>query len=256
VLGLCAVGVRRAAVNANWCDHLTGAQEVPARTYAGAGAGDLPPVRRRDSLDYKAHARRTSTNCRPGAHPLGPAGANGPVVASSTGWSAGRRRQHTACCRRARSRREPTIGAAHGHRCRSRRRDAVAGTPTSTSTRTTASRRATQARGDFPGGEIRRISWSRTARAVVRGGLEPPRTIPPWATGTRSASRWASGSPRALLLAALLAAGVRPARRPRRLAGDRRRRRSPRQGLARPARVASRRRHRRRLRLARSPRAL
>jgi len=80
VLGLAAVGAAGAGLNANWSKHLTGAEEVPARTTQAQGQVILHVAPDGRSIDYKLIASNIDNVVQAHIH-VGPAGANGPVVA-------------------------------------------------------------------------------------------------------------------------------------------------------------------------------
>ena len=80
VLGLAAVGAAGAGLNANWSKHLTGAEEVPARTTQAQGQVILHVAPDGRSIDYKLIASNIDNVVQAHIH-VGAAGANGPVVA-------------------------------------------------------------------------------------------------------------------------------------------------------------------------------
>jgi hypothetical protein len=80
VLGLAAVGAAGAGLNANWSKHLTGAEEVPARTTQAQGQVILHVAPDGMSIDYKLIASNIDNVVQAHIH-VGPAGANGPIVA-------------------------------------------------------------------------------------------------------------------------------------------------------------------------------
>ena len=80
VLGLAAVGAAGAGLNANWSKHLTGAEEVPARTTQAQGQVILHVAPDGRSIDYKLIASNIDNVVQAHIH-VGPAGANGPIVA-------------------------------------------------------------------------------------------------------------------------------------------------------------------------------
>jgi CHRD domain len=80
VLGLAAVGAAGAGLNANWSKHLTGAEEVPARTTQAQGQVILHVAPDGRSIDYKLIASNIDNVVQAHIH-VGAAGANGPIVA-------------------------------------------------------------------------------------------------------------------------------------------------------------------------------
>jgi len=80
VLGLAAVGAAGAGLNANWSKHLTGAEEVPARATRAQGQVILHVAPDEQSIDYKLIATNIDNVVQAHIH-VGPAGANGPIVA-------------------------------------------------------------------------------------------------------------------------------------------------------------------------------
>jgi hypothetical protein len=80
VLGLAAVGAAGAGLNANWSKHLTGAEEVPARTTKAQGQAILHLSKDGQSIDYRLIATNIDNVVQAHIH-VGPAGANGPIVA-------------------------------------------------------------------------------------------------------------------------------------------------------------------------------
>ena len=79
VLGLAAVGAAGAGLNANWSDHLTGAQEVPARPTQAQGQAIFHLSDDGQSIDYKLMATNIENVVQAHIH-LGRAGANGNIV--------------------------------------------------------------------------------------------------------------------------------------------------------------------------------
>jgi hypothetical protein len=79
VLGLAVIGGAGAGLNANWSDHLTGAQEVPARDTKGQGQAIFHLSDDGTSLDYKLMATNIENVVQAHIH-LGRAGANGNIV--------------------------------------------------------------------------------------------------------------------------------------------------------------------------------
>jgi hypothetical protein len=79
VLGLVAVGVAAAGLNGNWSDHLTGAQEVPARDTQGQGQAIFHLSNDGTSLDYTVIASNIDNVFMAHIHRQVP-GMNGPIV--------------------------------------------------------------------------------------------------------------------------------------------------------------------------------
>jgi hypothetical protein len=79
VLGLAAVGVAGAGLNANWSDHLTGTEEVPVRETGAQGQAIFHLSKDGQSIDFRLIATNID-NVRQAHIHVGPAGANGPVV--------------------------------------------------------------------------------------------------------------------------------------------------------------------------------
>ena len=80
MLGLAAVGAAGAGLNANWSKHLTGAEEVPARATRAQGQVILHVAPDEQSIDYRLIATNIDNVVQAHIH-VGPAGANGPIVA-------------------------------------------------------------------------------------------------------------------------------------------------------------------------------
>ena len=80
VFGLAAVGAAGAGLTANWSKHLTGAEEFPARTTQAQGQVILHVAPDGESIDYRLIASNIDNVVQAHIH-VGPAGANGPVVA-------------------------------------------------------------------------------------------------------------------------------------------------------------------------------
>ena len=80
MLGLAAVGAAGAGSNANWSKHLTGAEEVPARATRAQGQVILHVAPDEQSIDYTLIATNIDNVVQAHIH-VGPAGANGPIVA-------------------------------------------------------------------------------------------------------------------------------------------------------------------------------
>jgi hypothetical protein len=80
VLGLAAVGAAGAGLNANWSKHLTGAEEVPARTTKAQGQAILHLSKDEQSIDYRLIATNIDNVVQAHIH-VGAAGTNGPIVA-------------------------------------------------------------------------------------------------------------------------------------------------------------------------------
>ena len=80
MLGLAAVGAAGAGLNANWSKHLTGAEEVPARATPAQGQVILHVAPDGQSIDYRLIATNIDNVVQAHIH-VGPAGANGPIVA-------------------------------------------------------------------------------------------------------------------------------------------------------------------------------
>ena len=78
-LGLAVIGGAGAGLNANWSDHLTGDQEVPARPTTGQGQAIFHLSDDGESIDYRLIATNID-NVRQAHIHIGAAGANGPVV--------------------------------------------------------------------------------------------------------------------------------------------------------------------------------
>jgi CHRD domain len=78
-LGLAVIGAAGAGLNANWSDHLTGAQEVPARDTKGQGQAIFHLSDDGSSLDYKLMATNIENVVQAHIH-LGRAGVNGNIV--------------------------------------------------------------------------------------------------------------------------------------------------------------------------------
>ena len=80
VLGLATVGAAAAGIGAVWSDHLTGAQEVPARDTQAQGQAIFQLSEDETSLEFRLVASNISNVVASHIH-VGPAGTNGPVVA-------------------------------------------------------------------------------------------------------------------------------------------------------------------------------
>jgi hypothetical protein len=80
VLGLAAVGAAGAGINANWSEHLTGAEEVPPRATKAQGQAILHLSRDSQSLDYRLIATNIENVVAAHIH-IGAPDVNGPVVA-------------------------------------------------------------------------------------------------------------------------------------------------------------------------------
>jgi hypothetical protein len=78
-LGLAAVGAAGAGLNGNWSDHLTGAQEVPARDTRAQGQAIFHLSDDGQSMDYKLIATNIENVVQAHIH-LGAAGSNGNIV--------------------------------------------------------------------------------------------------------------------------------------------------------------------------------
>jgi len=78
-LGLAAVGVAGAGLNANWSDHLTGTEEVPARETGAQGQAIFHLSKDGTSLDYKLIASNIDNVFQAHIHSGAP-GVNGPIV--------------------------------------------------------------------------------------------------------------------------------------------------------------------------------
>jgi hypothetical protein len=78
-LGLAVIGAAGAGLNANWSDHLTGAQEVPARDTKAQGQAIFHLSDDGTSLDYTLMATNIENVVQAHIH-LGQAGANGNIV--------------------------------------------------------------------------------------------------------------------------------------------------------------------------------
>ena len=78
-LGFAVIGAAGAGLNANWSDHLTGAQEVPARPTQAQGQAIFHLSDDGQSIDYKLIATNID-NVRQAHIHIGTAGANGPVI--------------------------------------------------------------------------------------------------------------------------------------------------------------------------------
>lgn len=79
VLGLAVIGGAGAGFNANWSDHLTGAEEVPVRETPAQGQAIFHLADDGQSIDFKLIATNID-NVRQAHIHIGPAGINGPVV--------------------------------------------------------------------------------------------------------------------------------------------------------------------------------
>jgi hypothetical protein len=79
VLGLAVIGGAGAGLNANWSDHLTGAEEVPARPTQGQGQAIFHLSDDGTSVDFKLMATNIDNVIAAHIH-VGPTGVNGPVV--------------------------------------------------------------------------------------------------------------------------------------------------------------------------------
>ncbi len=77
--GLAVIGGAAAGLNANWSDHLTGAQEVPERATRAQGQAIFHLSDDGQSIDYRLIATNID-NVRQAHIHIGPAGANGPIV--------------------------------------------------------------------------------------------------------------------------------------------------------------------------------
>ena len=84
VLGLAVIGGAGAGLNANWSDHLTGAEEVPVRDTRAQGQAIFHLSDDGQSIDYRLIATNID-NVRQAHIHIGAAGANGPVVVPFTG---------------------------------------------------------------------------------------------------------------------------------------------------------------------------
>jgi len=78
-LGFAVIGAAGAGLNANWSDHLTGAQEVPARDSKGQGQAIFHLSDDGSSVDFKLMATNIDNVIAAHIH-IGPLGVNGPVV--------------------------------------------------------------------------------------------------------------------------------------------------------------------------------
>lgn len=78
-LGFAVIGAAGAGLNANWSDHLTGAQEVPARPTQAQGQAIFHLSDDGNSLSYKLMATNIENVVQAHIH-LGRAGANGNIV--------------------------------------------------------------------------------------------------------------------------------------------------------------------------------
>ena len=78
-LGLAAVGVAGAGLNANWSDHLTGTEEVPVRETGAQGQAIFHLSKDGTSLDYKLIASNIDNVFQAHIHSGAP-GVNGPIV--------------------------------------------------------------------------------------------------------------------------------------------------------------------------------
>jgi hypothetical protein len=79
VLGLAVIGGAGAGLNGNWSDHLTGAQEVPARDTRAQGQAIFHLSDDGKSMDYKLMATNIENVVQAHIH-LGRAGVNGNIV--------------------------------------------------------------------------------------------------------------------------------------------------------------------------------
>ena len=78
-LGFAVIGAAGAGLNANWSDHLTGAEEVPVRPTQAQGQAIFHLADDGQSIDYKLIATNID-NVRQAHIHIGPVGENGPVV--------------------------------------------------------------------------------------------------------------------------------------------------------------------------------
>ena len=88
VLGLAVIGGAGAGLNANWSDHLTGAEEVPARPTQGQGQAIFHLSDDGTSVDFKLMATNIDNVIAAHIH-VGPTGVNGPVVVFLYGPASG-----------------------------------------------------------------------------------------------------------------------------------------------------------------------
>jgi hypothetical protein len=79
VLGLAVIGGAGAGLNGNWSDHLTGAQEVPARDTQAQGQAIFHLSDDGQSMDYKLMATNIENVVQAHIH-LARAGVNGNIV--------------------------------------------------------------------------------------------------------------------------------------------------------------------------------
>ncbi len=201
VLGLVGVTVAAAGINRNWSVHANGSQEVPARDTQGQGQAIFHLSKDGSSLDYQLIASNIENVFMAHIHQNAP-GVNGPIVvwlypstAVAPGpFGAGRTDGVLAT---------GTITAANlvgplaGHPLS----DLVEAMSTGNAYVNLHTNDGVDARqhgrGRLPGRRDPRGHQVARAEGAPRrstGRLRPPRTIRPWATGTRSGSRsgWAS----------------------------------------------------------------
>ena len=104
VLGLAVIGGAGAGLNANWSDHLTGAEEVPARPTQAQGQAIFHLSDDGLSVDFRLIATNIDNVVAAHIH-IGAAGVNGPVVVFLFGPAARGRRAADRC---------PVEGHVHG----------------------------------------------------------------------------------------------------------------------------------------------
>jgi hypothetical protein len=79
VVGLVAVGIAVAGVNANWSVHPVGAQEVPPRDTQAQGQAIFQLAQDEQSIDYRLIASNIDNVVQSHIH-VGPPDVNGPIV--------------------------------------------------------------------------------------------------------------------------------------------------------------------------------
>lgn len=154
VVGLAAIGVAAAGTNANWSDHLTGAEEVPPRATQAQGQAIFHLSDDGTSLEFRVIATNIDNVVASHIH-VGPAGTNGPIVAFLYGTAASGGGRHTGVLSAGTITATNLIGPLAGQPLAAlvqaiRSGDAYVNVHTNDGVLPT-----NQGPGDFPGGEIR-----------------------------------------------------------------------------------------------------
>ena len=153
-VGLVAIGVAAAGTNANWSDHLTGAEEVPPRPTQAQGQAIFHLSDDGARLEFRVIATNIDNVVASHIH-VGPAGTNGPVVAFLYGTAPAGGGRHTGVLSSGTITAASLVGPLAGQSLATlveaiRSGDAYVNVHTNDGVAPT-----NEGPGDFPGGEIR-----------------------------------------------------------------------------------------------------